>query len=158
MIKDVIYMARSHVRDLPLPNILEVQGHAAISIHNPGKIPPVYSYLVAPQIHLAFNDITIGCGSDKYTLFDKLIAERIVFFLNAIEIEAKPYTIYINCETGVSISAAIARFIKAARPMVETKGLAINHTEFHNRLVLELLTKEWIDQLAKDATKRMNHV
>lgn len=153
MIREVIYLGRKQIVEyvchIQPPPLIMPEYYAAITIHNPKLSPSTdYPSWVRPILRLDFDDARLDPDVyDKTAFRPKLIsdidAEKSVVFLDFIDKTDKKFTVFINCESGICISAAYARFIKAVKPEIAVRGLAISHTDFYNPLVMERLQKQW---------------
>lgn len=149
MIKEIIFMGRSHVESkvkaFTPPAIIQ-EYYAGILIHDPGKNPPTYPTYVRPILRLEYHNDIIN----RRWNFTKLMAERVVNFLDHIQSSPQPFTLFIQSERGLHRSAAIARFVKAVfKHELKISGLATDRLDQADATTLAALTRQWSIKVAE---------
>lgn len=159
MISECIYLGRdkidSVIRGYEPPSVVP-EFYAAINIHDPGTNPTHYPHWVRPTLILSFHDFSPRITGDKVLdkktrelikldgveLFDDNHAQKILHFAHQLNEDKKNWKLLVNCEAGISRSACVARFLKSAI-RCEIRGLSFPHTDTFNRLMMQLLTKNY---------------
>lgn len=136
-------------------NHLAVERYAAISIHDPGGKPAAYPSWIRPILPLGFTDFspnvlwtpTVARNHPYIILFTKEQAQKIIIFVHSLLRAKDKYTVIVNCEAGVSRSAAVAKFIHFAAEITEPTTGPMKKVEHPNELVSKLLLEEWSNAL-----------
>src|SRR5258706_1667885 len=159
MIKECIWFGRdkinTEIKNHEPPAIIP-EHYAAINIYDPGSNPTHYPHWVRPILFLSFHDICPRVTGDRvldqktaraltagsYVLVDDVIAQKIIKFIDSLHKQDREWILLVNGESGVSRSAAVARFVHGIA-QIPIKGLSYPTTENHNGLLTSLLNKNY---------------
>jgi len=171
MINEIVWGGRIHIEkfilNIDAPPAIINRKFAAISIRDPMNRPISFPPWMNLVLCLDFPDVippTDDLSKEakeflrqfhlNYRVMTVEQADKIVRFLDAIEKDNQSISLLVNCEAGISRSAAIVRFVKGviARP-IQTQSLSIGNFEFANRHVAKLLEENWMERVRKDVTR-----
>jgi hypothetical protein len=160
MIREIIYCSRNDVnfaiRGLEPPAVFN-EHHCAISITSPKLTHVIYPKFVYPVAHFEFSDVSNESKIRDYysqiVPFSDEMADRMVNFIDLVDYDRSNFLMFINCDTGISISAAIAKFVKSVKVSVPVRGLSSKSFDKANPLVGRLLAKAWGKRLAMEAAR-----
>lgn len=173
MIKQIYWMGRTHVTNFYSHFPSQIQdpiSRAAISICDPTKQHPHYPDFIRPILKLDFSDYDPKHlnGTDKIVRKKELeqiklsgsvlpsdgTAQKILKFADEIYKRPEPWTLYINCEYGISRSTAIAGFLsRMMLPNIPAKGYATDNFENGSKFLTVLLNFNY-SEMVKEQYRR----